>query len=265
MLFHEAALSAVIVIPARFASTRFPGKPLARQTGKYLIQHVVEQARKVSSASDVVVATDDSRIAEAVASFGGRVAMTRADHESGTDRIAEVVQQKEFLGAEIVVNVQGDEPEVEPELVGKLIRELETFESVDIATAAVPFERLADVENPNMVKVVTDAADFALYFSRSVIPFDRSGAFGRGAQAVALTPPYRKHLGIYAYRRDALLELSEQPVCELEQFEKLEQLRALYLGMQIHVTFATHGPHGIDTPDDYAAFVERYNSGKSTT
>jgi len=261
MLFHEASLAAAIIIPARYGSTRFPGKPLARQTGKFLIQHVVEQASKAKRAGHVIVATDDPRIMEAVKGFGGTAVMTREDHQSGTDRIAEVIGRKEYAGVEVVVNVQGDEPEIEPGLIDELIGVLEHNPLADLATAAVKFERVADLANPNMVKVVTDRAGFGLYFSRSVIPYDRIGGVARAKDAVFLTPPYRKHLGIYAYRRRALMTLSASAVCELEKLEKLEQLRALYLGMKIHVTFANYGPHGIDTPEDYAAFVERYNRG----
>ncbi len=245
-------MSVVIVIPARYGSTRFPGKPLARQTGKFLIEHVVEQAQLARGADAVVVATDDARIAAAVTSFGGRAVMTSDAHQSGTDRVAEVVRRKEFARAEIIVNVQGDEPEIEPPVIEGLIESVQN-QDVEMATVSAPFERLADVPNPNIVKVVTDRAGRALYFSRAVIPFDRDGKVGGAC------PRYRKHLGIYAYRREALLELAETPVCDIERAEKLEQLRALHLGMRIYVHEAARAPHGIDTPEDYSAFVRRYN------
>ncbi len=244
-------MTALLVIPARYGSTRFPAKPLARDTGKFLIQHVVEQAQKVQPACQVVVATDDHRILTAVESFGGTAVMTSAEHPSGTDRIAEVIQRREFSGADIIVNIQGDEPEIAPELVGELIQTLVQNPAADIATAANEFTTSADVANPNMVKVVTDSNGFALYFSRSVIPYARDDQPKPGV--------YRKHLGLYAYRRDAILTLAKTPPCRLEQIEKLEQLRALYLGMKIHVTTTTHAAHGIDTPEDYAAFLRRYN------
>jgi 3-deoxy-manno-octulosonate cytidylyltransferase (CMP-KDO synthetase) len=252
-------VTALIVIPARYASSRFPAKPLARETGKYLIQHVVEQSQRVELASQVVVATDDQRIFDAVKSFGGVPVMTSEKHQSGTDRIAEVIQKPDYAGAEIIVNVQGDEPEIEPGLVNDLFGVLQGNAGVDVATAATHFTDMRDVGNPNMVKVVMDARGFALYFSRSVIPHNRDG------NPTPLPPPYRKHLGLYAYRRPALLTLANSPPCEIEQLEKLEQLRALYLGMKIHVTMTTHGPHGIDTPEDYAAFIGRYNKSATRT
>ncbi|HVS73434.1 MAG TPA: 3-deoxy-manno-octulosonate cytidylyltransferase [Phycisphaerae bacterium] len=245
-------MRAVIVIPARYGSTRFPGKPLARQTGKYLIEHVVEQARKARGATDVVVATDDTRIAAAVGSFGGRSVMTSPAHPSGTDRVAEVMRHGEFAGAEIAINVQGDEPEIDPEIIEGLIAACRR-PGVEMATVSAPLEAHADIENPNIVKVVTDRSGFALYFSRAAIPFNRDGAAGP-------SPRYRKHLGIYGYRREALLTLASSPVCDLERAEKLEQLRALYLGMRIFVHETARAPHGIDTPEDYAAFLKRYNA-----
>ena len=243
-------MSAVIVIPARFGSSRFPGKPLARLTGKFLIQHVCERAGMARRAAEVVVATDDRRIVEAVEGFGGRAVMTSVEHQSGTDRIAEVMRLPQFARTDVVVNVQGDEPEIDPGLIDRLI-EMTQREDVPMATASAPFERAEDVANPNVVKVVVDQRGFALYFSRSVIPYDRDG---RGARV----GPYRKHLGIYAYRREFLLKLAGTPVCELERMEKLEQLRALYMGGRIYVEEVAAGPHGVDTPEDYAAFVKRY-------
>jgi len=252
-------LSAVIVIPARYGSTRFPGKPLARQTGKFLIQHVVEQARKAHRATRVVVATDDQRIAAAVASFGGTAVMTSDQHQSGTDRIAEVMLRPEFADTQVVVNVQGDEPEIDPGLIDKLIR-VTSQADVPMATAAANFERAEDIANPNIVKVVVDQRKLAIYFSRSVIPYDRD-KITAGAGLLALAGLYRKHLGIYAYQRKFLLTLAATPPCDLEKLEKLEQLRALYMGARIYVEDTPTAPHGIDTPEDYDAFVKRVVSG----
>jgi len=181
--------------------------------------------------------------------------MTSDSHQSGTDRIAEVMKRPEYAGVKIVVNVQGDEPEVDPGLIDSLIEALEDSE-VPMATAAAPFEHEKDVALPNLVKVVTDQRRMALYFSRAVVPFDRER---NGTVVGGDLRAYHKHLGIYAYRREALLKLAATPMCELERIEKLEQLRALYLGMKIFVQLAAKAPHGVDTPEDYAAFVKRYN------
>ncbi len=252
-------MTALIVIPARYGSTRFPAKPLARDTGKFLIQHVWEQAKKAKEASRVLVATDDHRIFDAVTGCGGEAVMTSASHESGTDRIAEVIQRGEFARTDVVVNVQGDEPEIDPELIDGLIRAA-SREDVGMATVSAPFDLMTDVQNPNIVKVVTDQNGFALYFSRAAIPFDRDHqALGHPPTVAA----YRKHLGIYAYKRDVLLKLARTPACDLEKREKLEQLRAMFVGIRIFVHETMHGPHGIDTPEDYAAFVRRYNQAGS--
>lgn len=219
---------------------------------------MVEQARQSRRADAVVVATDDPRIFTAVQEFGAQVVMTSEAHPSGTDRIAEVIQHPEFSSVKIVVNVQGDEPDIDPATIDKLLEAIQSSTETAMATVSAPITNPRDVENPNIVKVVTDHSGHALYFSRSVIPFDRDRAAG-----TSLNPAnYRKHLGIYAYRREALLKLSSTPVCELERLEKLEQLRALYLGMKIFVHQAARAPHGVDTPDDYAAFVERYNQSR---
>jgi 3-deoxy-manno-octulosonate cytidylyltransferase (CMP-KDO synthetase) len=249
-----------IVIPARYGSTRFPGKPLARQTGKYLIQHVVEQAQKARRAQRVLVATDDHRIFDAVRSFGGHAVMTSDSHHSGTDRIAEVIRRPEYLGVQIVVNVQGDEPEMDPALIDSLIEALEgagaDIPGLEMATAAAPFAHDKEVSNPNLVKVVTDHRHCALYFSRAVIPFDRDRT---GTVLGGDLRAYHRHVGIYGYRREALLKLAGTPLCDLERIEKLEQLRALYLGMKILVLPAAHVPQGVDTPEDYVAFVKRHS------
>ena len=239
-------MNAVIIIPARYASSRLPGKPLLKATGKFLIQHCYEQARQAKRASCVIVATDDVRIAEAVRSFGGAVAMTRVDHVSGTDRIAEV---SESLDAEVIVNLQGDEPQIDPASLDLLIR-LVADSNAPMATLAVPILDDATYRNPNVVKVVRDDDGQALYFSRSAIPMVRDGSpdFTSGQ--------FLQHLGVYAYRRDTLLSLARTPAHPLELAEKLEQLRALATGIAIQVGVVPIGHRGIDTPEDYAEFVK---------
>jgi 3-deoxy-manno-octulosonate cytidylyltransferase (CMP-KDO synthetase) len=237
------------VIPARFGSTRFPGKPLADKTGKPLIQHVVEQVRRAGSVDRVIVATDDRRIFEAVARFGGEAMMTRGDHPNGTCRIAEVVEK---LGAEapadaIVVNVQGDEPEIEPRVIDELVAGLRAKPEADMATLASDFADDEDPADPNIVKLVVDQRGYALYFSRSLIPFDRDG---QGVRPL-------KHPGLYAYRCAFLPRYVTLAATPLEEAEKLEQLRALEHGFRIAVVRTVVRHHGIDTPRQYEAFVRR--------
>lgn len=242
-------MNAVAVIPARYASTRFPAKPLARETGKYLIQHVCERLSGAKRISRVIVATDDVRIREAVESFGGVVAMTREDHPSGTDRVAEVAAG---LDAELILNVQGDEPEIDPGHLDLLIERMSQDPDAEIGTLSCPFAGQADPRDPNKVKVVVSTAGRALYFSRSLIPFPRDAA------GVADDPTkWLLHVGVYAYRRAALLKVAALPPSPLELAERLEQLRALENGMLISVVRVDHAAPGIDTPDDYAAFVSR--------
>lgn len=244
-------MTAAVVIPARFGSTRFPAKILAAETGRPLVQHVVDQVRTCSRVREVIVATDDQRIVEALRPFETRCVMTSPSHQSGTDRIAEVARG---LSDDIVVNVQGDEPEIEPETVDQLIERLESSNE-DMATAATPFPAGADPNDPNLVKVVTDSHGRALYFSRAPIPFPRDSTH------VAPTA-YHLHLGIYAYRRPFLLEFASWPPTRLEQTEKLEQLRALEHGRSIFVLNVNRAAHGIDTPQQYADFVERWLNRK---
>ena len=243
--------AATVIIPARFASTRFPAKIIAADTGRPLVQHVVDQVRKCRRVSEIIVATDDERIVAALRPFETRCVMTSATHPSGTDRIAEVARK---LNYDIVVNVQGDEPEIEPEIVDRLIERLETT-SDDMATAATPFPAGADVGNPNLVKVVMNRDGRAMYFSRALIPFRRDSSDGPA-------PTYYLHLGIYAYRRAFLLEYASLAPTPCESAEKLEQLRALEHGRSIYVLKVARATHGIDTPDQYAAFVERYRRGR---
>jgi 3-deoxy-manno-octulosonate cytidylyltransferase (CMP-KDO synthetase) len=243
-----------IVIPARYASQRLPGKPLLRETGKYLIQHVYERASE-SNAGMVLVATDDHRIADAVTSFGGQCVMTSPDHPSGTDRVAEVARS---LDADVIVNLQGDEPLTEPATLDLLPELLRQHPEAAMATLATPIGSAEQWHNPNCVKVVRDAGGNALYFSRSPVPFVRQG----NPDFAARPSPFLQHLGIYAYRRPFLLELAQLPPHSLEELEKLEQLRVLALGHRIHVGVVPHASIGVDTPEDYAQFVALYRSGQ---
>jgi 3-deoxy-manno-octulosonate cytidylyltransferase (CMP-KDO synthetase) len=249
-------VNTAIIIPARYASTRLPGKPLLRETGKYLVQHVYERACQARRAGLVVVATDDPRIAAAVEGFGGRVTLTRRDHPSGTDRVAEVAAR---LDADLIVNLQGDEPLIDPASLDLLVELLEANRAAEMATLAVPLRTAEAWANPNCVKVVTDGAGRALYFSRSPIPFVRDGQ----PDFAARPPRFLQHLGLYAYRRDFLLRLAALPPEPLEQLEKLEQLRVLALGHAIKVGVVEQAGFGVDTYDDYRRFVAAYRQGRS--
>jgi 3-deoxy-manno-octulosonate cytidylyltransferase (CMP-KDO synthetase) len=244
-----------VIIPARYASRRLPGKPLLRATGKYLVQHVYERACQAREASQVVVATDDPRIVAAVEGFGGRVVLTRRDHPSGTDRVAEVARG---LDADLVVNLQGDEPLIDPAALDLLVALLRRDAGADLATLAVPIASRERWQDPNCVKVVCDAGGRALYFSRSPIPFVRDG----GPDFAAEPPHFLQHLGVYAYRRSFLLDLAGQPPHPLEQLEQLEQLRALALGRVIQVGLVRHAAIGVDTYEDYKRFVQVYRAGR---
>jgi 3-deoxy-manno-octulosonate cytidylyltransferase (CMP-KDO synthetase) len=242
---QHAAESACAVIPARLGSTRFPGKMLAAATGKPLVQHVWERVRQARHIDRIIIATDDLRIAEAVAAFGGDAVMTRQDHVSGTTRIAEVA---EGLDVPLLINVQGDEPEVEPAIIDRLVELLEERPECPMATLATPLDAVEDLVNPNVVKLVRRLDGTALYFSRSPIPFDREGA--------GEAPPLR-HLGLYGYRREFLFRYAALAESPLERTERLEQLRALEHGVPIAVAIVHASGHGIDTPEQYAAFVAR--------
>ena len=246
-------MKTAIVIPARYASSRLPAKPLLRETGKYLIQHVYERACE-SNAVAAVVATDDRRIFDAVCGFGGHVVMTRADHPSGTDRVAEVAEK---LDADIIVNLQGDEPLIEPATLDLVADLLEQDAGAEMATLAVPITSAEQWHDPNCVKVVCDKQGRALYFSRSPIPFVRDGEpdFASGR--------FLQHLGLYAYRRRFLLDLAKLPPASLEMTEKLEQLRVLALGYRIQVGVVPHAHRGVDTPADYARFVAMHRQALS--
>ena len=239
-----------VIIPARYASTRLPAKPLLRETGKYLIQHVYERATQAKCASDVIVATDDKRIFDAVREFGGRAVMTRSDHASGTDRIAEVAAH---LASDVILNLQGDEPHIDPAALDLLAKLLADGRS-DMATLAVPIADRATYLNPNVVKVVCDDDGRALYFSRSPIPMVRDGE----PDFAAHPPRFLQHLGVYAFRRAFLLKIAAAPPHQLEELEKLEQLRVLGTGSAIRVGIVAHAHRGIDTPADYAEFVRAH-------
>jgi 3-deoxy-manno-octulosonate cytidylyltransferase (CMP-KDO synthetase) len=245
-------MKTAIVIPARYASTRLPGKPLLKETGKYLIQHVYERAC-LSKADTVLVATDDARILSAVREFGGRVVMTRNDHPTGTDRIAEVAAR---LEADVIINLQGDEPLIDPASLDLLPELLRGDPEAAVATLAVPITALEQYRDPNCVKVVRDAGGRALYFSRSPIPCVREGE-PDFARRPAL---YLQHLGLYAYRREFILRLAQLPPEPLEEAEKLEQLRVLSVGKRISVGIVEHAGRGVDTPADYARFVEMWRA-----
>ena len=232
-------MSAVAVIPARWASTRFPGKPLYPILGKPLIQHVWERCLKAKTVSQVIVATDDMRIAEAAFAFGAEVSITSPKHPSGTDRIAEVAAR--LRGATHIINVQGDEPALDPRLIDRLVRVLQKHPKLDMVTAGSPFETESDALNPNNVKVVTALDGRALYFSRSPIPFDRD-------KFLLVKPLW--HIGIYGYRRDFLTQFVRWKPTPLEQTEKLEQLRALEHGASIQVVPTSRHSMGVDTPED---------------
>ena len=230
------------IIPARYASTRFPGKPLAILGGKTVIQRVYEQA--VSVLDDAYVATDDERILQTVEAFGGRAVMTRSDHKSGTDRIEEAAT-KIGTTADVIINIQGDEPFIHPSQIETLCRLFDDPQT-QIGTLGKRFESMEAVENPNSPKIVTDVKGFALYFSRSVIPFIR----GRQRDEWFGQYPFLKHLGIYAYRRKVLSEITKLPQSSLEIAESLEQLRWLQNGYRIRVGETNIETVGIDTPED---------------
>jgi 3-deoxy-manno-octulosonate cytidylyltransferase (CMP-KDO synthetase) len=249
-------VNTAIIIPARYASSRLPGKPLLRTTGKYLIQHVYERACQSRRAKVVVVATDDPRIVAAVQSFGGQVVMTRRNHPSGTDRVAEAART---IDADIIVNLQGDEPLIDPEALDLLPELIERDSAIDVATLAVPITTLEQWHNPNCTKVVCDADGRALYFSRSPIPFVRDAQPDFQAEP----PQFLQHLGLYAYRRHFLFKLAASPPAPLEQLEKLEQLRVLALGGRISVGQVQHAAIGVDTRADYEQFVQTYRNSRA--
>ncbi|QXG49071.1 3-deoxy-manno-octulosonate cytidylyltransferase [Pseudomonas viridiflava] len=238
-----------VVIPARYGSSRFPGKPLKVIAGKPMVQLVWEQARK-SSAQRVVVATDDVRIFEACQAFGAEVLMTRDDHNSGTDRLAEVAMQLGLAADAIVVNVQGDEPMIPPAVIDQVASNLAAHPEAGISTLAEPIDDVAALFNPNVVKVSSDINGLALTFSRAPLPWARD-ALAANRDELPAGVPFRRHIGIYAYRAGFLHDFVRWGPCMLENTENLEQLRALWNGVRIHVADAREAPPaGVDTPED---------------
>jgi 3-deoxy-manno-octulosonate cytidylyltransferase (CMP-KDO synthetase) len=253
---------AVGIIPARWGSTRFPGKALHSIAGKPLLRHVWERCRRSRKLDQLVIATDDFRIAEAAFDWGAEVAMTSPNHASGTDRIAEVAaKMKQFAH---VINIQGDEPLIDPKLIDRLVKAMQADRKLEMITAAHPFEDPRDVASPHQVKVVLNSTNDALYFSRAVIPASRSGGLqtavsgsrsrARGINRRSLI--YLRHQGIYGYRRDLLLRFVRWKTSPLELAESLEQLRALENGVRIQVVMTGSGSPGVDTPED-ARLIER--------
>ncbi|RVT49040.1 3-deoxy-manno-octulosonate cytidylyltransferase [Rheinheimera sediminis] len=235
----------LVVIPARYASSRLPGKPLADIAGQSMIERVYRQAIK-SGAERVVIATDDVRVQQACECFGAEVCMTSPAHNSGTERLAEVVSLLGLADDTVVVNVQGDEPFIPPAIIRQVAENLASQSKARMATLSVPIEHADEVQNPNVVKVQSDKNGYALYFSRSVIPFDRDKAF-----TTQLADIYRRHIGIYAYRAGFIKDYVSWPASQLEQIECLEQLRVLWQGEAIHVATALETPAvGVDTPED---------------
>ncbi len=235
-------MKTAVIIPARYASTRLSGKPLIEIQGKPVIQWVYEKSRSSKLTNDVIVATDDERIYNAVKKFGGEAVMTSPDHKSGSDRIAEIINKDPQI--DIAVNVQGDEPLIEPESIDKAIQCLKDDESADITTLIRKLSDEQEINNPNIVKAVIDNSGNAMYFSRATIPYQRGECAAQ----------YYGHIGLYAYRRAALLQMTQLPQTDLEKAESLEQLRALQNGFSIKTVVVDYKPIGIDTPEDVEEF-----------
>ena len=246
-------MKVIAVIPARFSSTRFAGKVLAKDTGKFLIQHTYERACMAKLPEKVIIAADDEKVAAAAETFGADCVLTSPDHQSGTDRIAEAVAD---MDVEIIVNLQGDEPEIDPANIDYLAKMLMDNPDCPMATLAAEFQNAGQVSDPNIVKAIIGCGNKAIYFSRSPIPYDREKA------GVGDVKQYLRHIGIYAYRKKFLLEITALPQTPLEKIEKLEQLRAIESGYGILVGKVKHTCDGIDTPEQYAEFVKRYRERK---
>src|SRR5438876_9538670 len=233
----------VVIIPARWGSTRFPGKPLHQIAGKPLLWHVWERCRRARKIESTIIATDDMRIAEAAFAWGAEVALTSPRHQSGTDRIAEVAKRSKKFS--VIVNVQGDEPLVDPRLIDRFVETLRTNRDVGIVTAAHPFPEARDALSPHQVKVVIDGTGNALYFSRAPIPASKDAGASRSL--------FLRHQGIYGFRRAILLQFVQWKPMPLERCESLEQLRALENGVRVYVLVTKHGSPGVDTPADAEA------------
>jgi len=242
-------MKVIAVIPARLRSTRFADKVLAKDTGKYLIQHTYERACLAKLPEKVIIAADDEKVVAAAKTFGAECVLTSPNHQSGTDRIAEAVAD---MDVEIIVNLQGDEPEIDPDNIDYLAKMLMDNSDCPMATLAAEFQTAEQVSDPNIVKAIIGCSNKAIYFSRWPIPYDRekSGVGDMGQ--------YLRHIGIYAYRKKFLLEITALPQTPLEKIEKLEQLRAIENGYSILVGKVKHTCDGIDTPEQYAEFVKRY-------
>jgi 3-deoxy-manno-octulosonate cytidylyltransferase (CMP-KDO synthetase) len=253
--------SIIAIIPARYGSTRFPGKALARIKDKPMIQWVYERTQRSRLVNRVVVATDDERIMRAVSSFGGEAIMTSSSHQTGTDRIAEVARA---LDCGLVVNVQGDEPLIRPEMIDEAVLPLVGDPSIPMGTLGKKIENQAEAFDPNVVKVVFDGNGFALYFSRAPIPWDRDRWAGeKSLSELTLHSAMYKHIGLYVYRRDFLLGFAEMPQTALETVEKLEQLRALEHGHRIKVVATRHDSFGVDIPEDLGKILTCLEGGTS--
>jgi 3-deoxy-manno-octulosonate cytidylyltransferase (CMP-KDO synthetase) len=243
----SGATKVLAVIPARYASVRFPGKPLAPIAGKPMIQHVVERVRQAQRVTQVVVATEDARIKSAVEAFGGEAIMTRSDHRTGTDRVAEVATH---IHAAVYINVQGDEPLIDPGTIDALVEAMLEDDSVQLATPCTAIGQPNDIMDPNIVKVVRDFESNALYFSRAPIPWVRDSAH-------TVTARHWKHLGLYGFRREALLEFPTLPPGELEHLEQLEQLRWQENGFRIRVVETDYDAVSVDVPTDIPRVEKR--------
>lgn len=251
----------IAVIPARYGSTRFPGKSLALINGRPMIQWVYERTKRSSLVQRVIVATDDDRIAGVVRTFGGEAVMTAPDHTTGTDRIAEVARS---ISCDIVVNVQGDEPLIRPEMIDQAVRPLRDDPSIVMGTLAKRIDDPLEIADPNVVKVVFDGQGFALYFSRAPIPWDRDLWAGRVSLSdLTGRGPWYKHIGLYVYRRKFLLAYATMQQTPLETMEKLEQLRALEQGHRIKVVVTEHESFGVDIPDDLGKILQRIEEGRT--
>ncbi len=252
---NEKKQNVIAIIPARYGSTRFPGKSLALINGRPMIQWVHECAKRAKLVDRIIIATDDERIAGAVSAFGGEALMTSVDHSTGTDRIAEVAQK---LTCDLIINIQGDEPLIHPDLIDEAITPLLRDASIPMGTVCNTLRDRDEAFDPNVVKVVFDGQGFALYFSRAPIPWDREAwkipdAFKHGAVAT----PLHKHIGLYVYRRDFLLSFASMSPTKLETIEKLEQLRALENGHKIKVVVSSHESFGVDIPEDLSKILKR--------
>jgi len=249
-------MSFIVVIPARYESTRLPGKVLADINGKPMIQWVVEKAQ-LSGASQVIVATDNDEVERVVNSFGGEVCKTRSDHQSGTERLAEVMETYQFSDEQIIVNVQGDEPFIPPENIAQVAANLANQHGARMGTLAIKITDVEEAFNPNAVKVLCDSKGHALYFSRATIPYDRN-RFLNKTSVEDIGDFYLRHIGIYAYRAGFIKDYVTWPASQLEQVESLEQLRVLWQGEKIHVAVAesTAPVEGVDTPEDLERAIQ---------